>query len=278
MDLTLLIMVSGIGSRFGGGIKQLKPVDVRDHIIMNYSIFDVKETGFNKVVFVIRKDSEEEFKRVIGDRITGIDVEYAFQDLNDIPGELSAGHTKPWGIGQAILAVRSVIDTPFVVVNADDYYGKEGFVKPAEYLKVGGDCCMAGFVLKNTLSDNGTVTRGICVEEDGWLKEVVETKGISKDTNLDLESLVSMNMWGLRSEFFNVLGKGFEEFFENGVGLKDEFLIPIFIGELLEKKKISVKVLKTTDTWYGMIYKEDGSAVREAIKGLVRDGLYPEEL
>lgn len=211
----------------------------------------------------------------------GIRIEYCFQDINDIPGVLPEGRTKPWGTGQAILAAREVIDSPFVVINADDYYGKEGFVKLAEYLKSGGDCCMAGFVLKNTLSDNGTVTRDICVEEDGWLKEVVETKGVGKDTELDLESVVSMNMCGLRPEFFNALEKGFKEFFENGVlenPLKSEFLIPTFIGELFQKNQIRVKVLKSEDTWYGMTYKEDESAVREAIEGLVRDGLYPEKL
>ena len=163
--------------------------------------------------------------------------------------EKTINRTKPWGTGQAILAARKAINSPFVVINADDYYGKEGFVKLAEYLKNGGDCCMAGFVLKNTLSDNGTVTRGICVEEDGWLKEVVETKGISKDTELDMESLVSMNMWGLRPEFM----------------------------DLLEKKAIDGKVLKSNDTWYGMTYKEDGPAVRENIERLVKEGLYPEE-
>lgn len=281
MNLTLLIMAAGIGSRFGGGIKQLEPVDARGHIIMDYSIFDAKEAGFNKVVFVIRKDIEEEFKKVIGDRVKGIQVEYCFQDINDIPGTVPEGRTKPWGTGQAILAAREVIDSPFVVINADDYYGKEGFVKLADYLKSGGECCMAGFILKNTLSDNGTVTRGICVEEDGWLKEIVETKGIGKDTKLDLNSLVSMNMWGLKPEFMNDLENGFKEFFKKDVvsdPLKAEFLVPTFIGQLLEQKKLNVRVLKSNDTWYGMTYKEDGPAVRDSIEKLVKDGLYPVEM
>jgi NDP-sugar pyrophosphorylase family protein len=281
MNLTLLIMAAGIGSRFGGGIKQLEPVDARGHIIMDYSIFDAKEAGFNKVVFVIRKDIEEEFKNVIGNRVKGVQVEYCFQDINDIPGTVPEGRTKPWGTGQAILAAREVIDSPFVVINADDYYGKEGFVKLADYLKSGGECCMAGFVLKNTLSDNGTVTRGICVEEDGWLKEIVETNGIGKDTKLDLNSLVSMNMWGLKPEFMNELEKGFKEFFKKEVlsdPLKSEFLVPTFIGQLLEQKRINVKVLKSSDTWYGMTYKEDGPTVRDSIEKLVKDGSYPEDM
>ena len=216
MKTTLLIMAAGIGSRFGTGIKQLEPVD------------------------------------------------YAFQDINDIPGTLPEGRTKPWGTGQAVLAAKKVIKTPFIVINADDYYGKEGFKAVHEYLVNGGKSCMAGFVLKNTLSDNGGVTRGICkMDEDYNLTEVVETKNIVKTATgaeaegmaVDVDSLVSMNMWGLTPDFFTTLEEGFKEFFEKevpGNPLKAEYLIPIFIGELLEHGKISVKVLKTNDTWYGM--------------------------
>ena len=262
------------------GNKTVRACGCQRHIIMDYSIYDAMEAEFNKIVFVIRKDLLADFDEVIGQRMKnkGIQIEYAFQEIEDVPEkykEKTINRTKPWGTGQAILAAKDKIHEPFVVINADDYYGKEGFVKLAEYLKNGGNCCMAGFVLKNTLSDNGTVTRGICVEEDGWLKEVVETKGISKNTELDMESLVSMNMWGLRPEFMDLLEKGFVEFFENGG--QGEFLIPTYIGELLEKKAIDVKVLKSNDTWYGMTYKEDGPAVRENIERLVKEGLYPEE-
>lgn len=168
MQTTLLIMAAGIGSRFGSGIKQLEPVDEAGHIIMDYSIHDAIEAGFNKVVFIIRKDIENEFKEAIGDRIAGICsehnviVDYAFQDINDIPGNLPEGRTKPWGTGQAVIAAKDVLTTPFIVINADDHYGKEGFRAVHEYLVNGGQSCMAGFVLKNTLSDNGGVTRGIC--------------------------------------------------------------------------------------------------------------------
>lgn len=189
MQTTLLIMAAGIGSRFGGGIKQLEPVDETGHIIMDYSIHDAIEAGFNKVVFIIRKDIENEFKEVIGDRIAGIcsehnvTVDYAFQDINDIPGVLPEGRTKPWGTGQAVLAAKDVLTTPFIVINADDYYGKEGFRAVHEYLVNGGQSCMAGFVLKNTLSDNGGVTRGICkMDAENNLTEVVETKNIIKTT------------------------------------------------------------------------------------------------
>ena len=296
MKTTLLIMAAGIGSRFGGGIKQLEPVDEQGHIIMDYSIHDAIEAGFNKVVFIIRKDIENEFKDVIGNRIEAVckahsvTVEYVFQDINDIPGELPEGRTKPWGTGQAVLAAKEVIDTPFIVINADDYYGKEGFKAVHEYLVNGGKSCMAGFVLKNTLSDNGGVTRGICkMDGNGNLTEGVETKNIVKTAAgaeadgvaVDVNSLVSMNMWGLTPDFLDVLEKGFKEFFEKevpGNPQKAEYLIPIFIGELLEQGKMSVKVLKTNDTWYGMTYHEDVAAVKGSFKEILENGVYKADL
>ncbi len=296
MDTTLLIMAAGIGSRFGGGIKQLEPVDEQGHIIMDYSIHDAIEAGFNKVIFIIRKDIEEEFREAIGSRISAIcaehnvTVDYAFQDINDIPGELPAGRTKPWGTGQAVLSAKDLLTTPFIVINADDYYGKEGFKAVHTYLVEGGKSCMAGFVLKNTLSDNGGVTRGICkMDADHNLTEVVETKNIVKTADgaeadgvkLDTESLVSMNMWGLTPDFLQTLEKGFAEFFKEEVPanpLKAEYLIPIYIGELLKKDQMSVKVLRTNDTWYGMTYHEDVAAVKESFRQMLAEGVYKEEL
>ena len=296
MDTTLLIMAAGIGSRFGGGIKQLEPVDASGHIIMDYSIHDAIEAGFNHVIFVIRRDIEAEFREVIGDRIAsvcaahGVTVDYAFQDLRDIPGQLPEGRTKPWGTGQAVLAAKDLIHAPFVIINADDYYGKDGFRKVHDYLANGGEACMAGFVLKNTLSDNGSVTRGICeMDEQSNLTKVVETKNIVKTDGgaeadgvaLDLESLVSMNMWGLTPDFLRLLEEGFVEFFQKEVPLnplKAEYLIPTFIGQLLEQDKLSVKVLRTDDTWYGMTYKEDVPAVKESFRGMLEKGVYREEL
>lgn len=296
MQTTLLIMAAGIGSRFGGGIKQLEPVDEQKHIIMDYSIHDAIEAGFNKVVFIIRRDIEKEFKDVIGDRIEAVcrehsvTVDYAFQDIRDIPGDFPEGRTKPWGTGQAVLAAKDVLTTPFVVINADDYYGKEGFREVHDYLVNGGQSCMAGFVLKNTLSDNGGVTRGICkMDEHNDLTEVVETSNIVKTADgaeadgvkLDTESLVSMNMWGLRPEFLETLEVGFAEFFEKvvpGNPMKAEFLIPTFIGELLAEDKMSVKVLRTNDTWYGMTYKEDVAVVKESFRDMLERGVYKEEL
>lgn len=296
MKTTLLIMAAGIGSRFGGGIKQLEPVDAQNHIIMDYSVHDAIEAGFNHVIFIIRKDIEEDFKNAIGNRIAdicaGVDVkvDYAFQDIRDIPGELPEGRTKPWGTGQAVLAAKDLIDAPFIVINADDYYGKEGFRAVHEYLVEGGTSCMAGFVLKNTLSDNGAVTRGVCkMDADSNLTEVAETKNIVKTADgaqadgvkLDVDSLVSMNMWGLTPDFVDTLDAGFKEFFEKEVPqnpLKSEYLIPIYIGELLAEGRMAVKVLRTNDTWYGMTYKEDVAAVRESFKKMLADGTYKEDL
>lgn len=296
MKTTLLIMAAGIGSRFGTGIKQLEPVDDSNHIIMDYSIHDAIEAGFNHVVFIIRKDIEQEFKEIIGDRIASIcsehdvSVDYAFQNINDIPGSLPENRTKPWGTGQAVLAAKKIINTPFIVINADDYYGKEGFKAVHEYLVNGGKSCMAGFVLKNTLSDNGGVTRGICkMDEANNLTEVMETKNIVKTTDgaeadgvaVDVNSLVSMNMWGLNPDFLTALEEGFKEFFEKEVPnnpLKAEYLIPIFIGEQLNKGKMSVKVLKTNDTWYGMTYHEDVAAVKDSFKKMLEKGVYKTDL
>ena len=219
-----------------------------------------------------------------------VTVDYAFQDINDIPGTLPEGRTKPWGTGQAVLAAKKVIKTPFIVINADDYYGKEGFKAVHEYLVNGGKSCMAGFVLKNTLSDNGGVTRGICkMDDQNNLTEVVETKNIVKTADgaeadgvvVDVNSLVSMNMWGLTPDFLDVLEDGFKEFFEKevpGNPQKAEYLIPIFIGELLEQGKMSVKVLKTNDTWYGMTYHEDVAAVKGSFKEMLENGVYKADL
>ena len=295
-DMTLLIMAAGIGSRFGGGIKQLEPVDARNHMIMDYSIHDAIEAGFRRVIFIIRKDMENEFKRVIGDRIKqvcrehGVTVEYAFQDITDIPGDLPEGRTKPWGTGQAVLAAREKLKTPFIVINADDYYGKEGFRAIYKYLLQNKQACMAGFVLKNTLSDNGGVTRGICqMNEQNDLTEIIETRGIVKVADeaeangirLNADSLVSMNMWGLTPDVLDMLQTGFEEFFEREVPenpLGAEYLIPVFIEQMITEKRLSVKVLCTKDSWYGMTYREDVAVVRENFQRMLQEGKYRQDL
>lgn len=299
----LVIMAAGIGSRFGGGIKQLETVGPGGEIIMDYSIYDALEAGFDKVVFVIRKDLYEDFKRVIGRRMEGIvDVEYVYQELEDIPEQyrgMADKRKKPWGTGQAVLCCRDVVKEPFLVINADDYYGKEAYQKAYEYLTKkaendGYSACMIGFMLKNTLSDNGGVTRGICkVDDRRMLAEITETRGIIKTgdgaavkdedgtfTPIDIESEVSMNMWGLSPAFMDILEEGFEEFLnrldpENPTG---EYLLPTIIGGLLEEGRMQVEVLRSQDKWFGVTYREDKKDVVEEIQKLVAGGVYAEKL
>ncbi|SFL00201.1 Nucleotidyl transferase [Lachnospiraceae bacterium KH1T2] len=306
MKTTLVIMAAGIGSRFGGGIKQLSPVGPNGEIIMDYSVHDAIAAGFNKVIFIIRKDIEADFHEIIGKRIekvcadVDVEVEYAFQSIDDLPKgyEVPEGRTKPWGTGQAVLACRGMINEPFCVINADDYYGIKAFKQVHDWLVENydasrpSDFCMAGFILKNTLSDNGSVTRGVCkVDADENLLNVAETSNIVKTADgaeadgvkLDPNAHVSMNFWGFTPEFMDTLEKGFDEFLANvkagnGDPKKAEYLIPIYIGELLEQKKASVKVLETTDKWFGMTYKEDTPIVRESFKQLIADGVYSEDL
>ena len=300
--VTLVVMAAGIGSRFGGGIKQLEAVGPNGEIIMDYSIHDALEAGFNKVVFVIRKDLEKDFKEIIGRRMEKlVEVEYAYQELNDIPERFlkkTEGRKKPWGTGQAILCCKDVVDESFLVINADDYYGKEAYREAYAYLTGRKDdnayeACMVGFVLKNTLSDNGGVTRGVCkVDEHRMLSEIVETSNIVKTAEgaevqaesglvpIDVESEVSMNMWGLSPKFFEVLDKGFDEFLEklNPENLKGEYLLPTIIGDLLKEGKMKVEVRKSHDEWFGVTYKEDKPDVVAAIQKLIADGVYPEKL
>lgn len=298
----LVIMAAGIGSRFGKGIKQLAPVGPNGEIIMDYSIHDALEAGFNKVVFIIRKDIEEEFRTVIGNRIEKItEVEYAFQALEDLPEgfEKPEDRTKPWGTGQAVLAARKVLSEPFMVINADDYYGKEAYVKVHDYLVQEQEAdgvmhiCMAGFRLGNTLSDNGSVTRGICHIEDGALTGVTETHDIYKTESgaetrseegqaeeLDVNSLVSMNMWGLTPKFMDVLENGFVEFLNEikPGDIKKEYLLPEMVDRLIKAGKAKVDVLETKDTWFGVTYQEDKASVIAAFEKLVKDGVYPENI
>lgn len=298
MGKTLAILAAGIGSRFGGGIKQLEPVDDYGHIIIDYSIHDAIRAGFDKIIFIIRHDIEADFKAIIGDRIKGVcdklDVEvvYAFQEITDIPDyvgkEKSEGRTKPWGTGHAILACDGLIDSPFAVINADDYYGKNGFIKAADFL--GDTYGLVGYQLKNTLSDNGGVTRGICSVEHGKLTKIDETKNIEKTVDgsivgavadgivLDIDSLVSMNFWCYPAEFIQVLKDGFTGFLEGMKDpMKDEYLLPIIADQMI-KEGTRFTVLPTDDKWFGVTYKEDKPAVVESFRQLIEAGEYKADL
>ena len=289
----LVIMAAGIGSRFGKGIKQLAKVGPSGEIIMDYSIHDALEAGFNKIVFIIRKDIEEEFREVIGNRIEKTaEVEYVFQDLHDLPEGFTCPQkrTKPWGTGQAILAAKDVLSEPFIVINADDYYGKEAYVKIHDYLVEEHQ----DFILENTLSDNGSVTRGICSLDDNKnLVGIAETYNIKKTAKgpavenedkslrmLDPKNLVSMNMWGLTPAFLKTLEEGFVEFLKEcgPEDLKKEYLLPTIVDKLIKEQKADVAVLKSHDTWFGVTYQEDKEKVTEAFSDLVRQGVYAENL
>ena len=303
-DTTLVIMAAGIGSRFGGGIKQLAPVGPGGEIIMDYSIHDALAAGFNKIIFIIRKDLEQDFREIIGNRIEKIaNVEYAFQELDALPEgyHVTEGRKKPWGTGQAVLTVKGLVHEPFLVINADDYYGREGFFKIHDYMvneiDADGDLydmCMGGFILENTLSENGTVTRGVCdVNPDGTLKDVTETYDIERRGNgifandeqgnpviVDAKQYVSMNMWGLPPKFLDALEEGFPKFLD-GIkegDIKAEYLLPKIIDQQIKAGKARVKVLETRDKWFGVTYKEDKDAVVASIRRLIEAGVYKERL
>lgn len=297
----LVIMAAGIGSRYGGGIKQLEKVGPSGEIIMDYSIYDAIQAGFDKVVFIIRHDLEKDFKEIIGNRIEKqIEVEYVYQELDKLPSGFNkpSDRTKPWGTGQAVLCCKGIVKEPFAVINADDYYGKEAFVKVNEFLKTvdttKNTYSMAGFVLGNTLSDNGAVTRGVCqVNDNGFLANVVETFGIEKSgdvavgkdgdgnsVTIPINSSVSMNMWGFTPKFLDELETGFVQFLGNvkDGDIKAEFLLPEVVGKMVLADKASVKVLKTNDKWFGVTYKEDKESVVKSINDLIAQGKYPSQL
>lgn len=302
MNTTLVIMAAGMGSRFGEGVKQLEPLGPKGETIMEYSIHDALKAGFNKVVFITRRELVERFdasvKKAVGD---AVETQYVFQEIADVPEGYSVDpeRKKPWGTGQAILACKDVVKEPFLVINADDYYGKEAFKTIHDHLVNANstpekyDFCMAGFILGNTLSDNGSVTRGVCVVDDkGNLVGVNETEDIVKTgtgagiegeagvTPIDANSHVSMNMWGFTPEIFDVLDKGFKEFLDDPSTnqVKGEYLIPTVVDELIKAGKATVKVLETKDKWFGLTYQADVETVKAALKGLADAGIYPETL
>jgi NDP-sugar pyrophosphorylase family protein len=293
---TLLVLAAGMGSRYGG-LKQIDPVGPAGETIIDYSIFDALRAGFRKLVFVIRKDIEQQFREIVGARFEKrVAVDYVFQALEDIPSRFTvpAGRTKPWGTTQAILLAADVIHEPFAAINADDFYGADGYRSLAGHLTTGSaDYAMVGFILRNTLSDFGSVARGVCqVSSDGYLRHIVELTKIERDgngardtdaagkvTKLTGDEPVSMNMWGFTPQVFDQLRENFEKFLESsGTDLKSECYIPNTVGELVRAGQARVKVLHSRDSWFGVTYREDRPRVVESIRGLIAEGLYPEKL
>jgi dTDP-glucose pyrophosphorylase len=303
MEPVLVIMAAGMGSRYGG-LKQMDPVDEQGNLIIDFSIYDAIQAGFKKIVFIIKREIEQDFKEVIGNRISKyIDVDYVFQEVTNIPEgfEVPVDRIKPWGTGHAILSCIDKINGPFAVINADDYYGKEAFKKIYDALVSTKDdekyrYTMIGYILGNTLTEHGHVARGVCmVSIDGKLEGIEERTHIEKRAqgaaftedggntwnSISLDSIVSMNMWGFHQSLLKELKQGFIEFFKEDMvknPLKAEFFLPSVVGSLLEEGKATVDVLRSKDKWYGVTYKEDKEAVVSAMKDLKAKGLYPEQL
>ena len=290
-NITLLIMAAGMGSRYGG-LKQLDAIGPSGETIIDYSVYDAIKAGFTKVVFIIRKDFEQEFKSKITDKYEGqIQVEFAFQDLNDLPDEFTCpvGREKPWGTGHAILSARNVINEPFIAINGDDFYGRESFKVVADYYRKGANSfSMVAFKLDKTLSSFGGVTRGLCTVNDEKLNTVIETADLQKtdygvssnrDIELDGSEPVSMNVWGFTPILFKYLEEKFVEFLsENGTEMKSEYLIPSVVNELIQSGQETVHVLRSGATWFGVTYKEDKPYVEGEIEKLVNKGEYPGKL
>ena len=290
-DITLLIMAAGMGSRYGG-LKQLDSVGPNQETIIDYSVYDAIRAGFNKVVFVIREEFHNEFRSLITDKYLGkIEVEFVFQELKNLPADFSCPEErkKPWGTGHAILSAKDIIQEPFVAINGDDFYGLESFKVVADYYQNGGsEFSMVAFQLDNTLSDFGSVTRGLCTLKGNKLDTVIETgglimseKGMKSDRNIHLNGKepVSMNVWGFTPDLFGYLESMFIQFLkEEGDALKSEYLIPSVVNNLIQTDKKSVHILHSSAKWFGVTYKEDKSYVMEEIKKLIKDGHYPKNL
>ena len=287
-NITLVVMAAGMGSRFGG-LKQLEPIGENGEALLDYSVYDAVKAGFNKVVFVIKHAIEKEFKEIVGSRIEKkVRVEYVFQENDKLPNGFTCPNdrVKPWGTAHAILCCKEVVKEPFAVINADDYYGKSAFVKIAEFLKSGtDDYCMVGFRLKNTLTENGYVSRGVCETENGILKTVTErtkivdckyTEDDGKNwTALNPDSIVSMNLWGFQPDIFSHIESGFVDFLNKNINTpKSEYYLPSVVSGLIESGEKQVKVLVAEDKWYGVTYKEDKEDVVAAIKQMTDGGLY----
>lgn len=287
-NATLVVMAAGMGSRFGG-LKQIAPVGRHGEAILDFSVYDAVKAGFNKVVFVINRGIEKDFKETVGKRIEKqVQVEYVFQDIKDLPSGYICpeNREKPWGTGQAVLCCKDVVKEPFAVINADDYYGPSAFKQIYEYLKkASGNYCMVGFRLKNTVTENGTVSRGICSIRCGFLKDITERTAINSScaftedgenyTLLKPDTVVSMNIWGFTPDIFGYLEREFKNFLNKKINtLKAEFYLPGCVDTLIKNGEKKVKVLASEDKWYGVTYKEDKDTVVAAVNGFIENGLY----
>lgn len=280
MNTEILIMAAGMGSRFGG-MKQIEPVGPNGEIILDFSVYDAVKAGFNKAVIVIKKEIEKDFREACGKRIEKmIDVEYAFQELDKLPEgyQVPADRKKPWGTGHAVLCARDKVTSPFVVINADDFYGQSSFQVAHDWLVANEGMCMVGYRLGNTLTENGTVSRGICTVEDGYLKNVEEHTALDKNSGIPLDAIVSMNMWGLDPQIFPYLEKEFKLFLDGHINEpKAEFFLPSAVNKRIAEENKTVRVLNTAECWYGITYRDDLPSVKAAINKFFADGMYTAE-
>lgn len=279
-NVALTIMAAGMGSRFGG-LKQITPMTNDGRTILDFSLHDALESGFNKFVFIIKKEIEKDFREAVGKRAEKLaDTEYVFQEkdacLPDAYKHLAETRLKPWGTGHAILCAENALkDMPFAVINADDYYGKNGYKVLYDHLTTSDEFCMCGFKLKNTLTDNGTVARGICEVENGYLKSITEHTSLDKNSPFAPDTVVSMNLFGLNPRIFTYLNENFEPFLKNLENpAKDEFFLPAVIDKALKQNGEQLKVLESDDKWYGVTYKEDAEYVKAALKAMIEKGMY----
>jgi len=277
MKTELVVMAAGMGSRFGG-LKQIEKIGPNGEKILDFSIYDAVKAGFDKAVIVIKKEIEEQFREVCGKKIEKmIDVEYVFQELDKLPQGYSvpADRVKPWGTGHAILCASEKITSPFAVINADDFYGYTSYNIIHDWLVSNNGMCMVGYKLGNTLTENGTVARGICEVENGILKSVTEHTALDKNSGISLDKIVSMNMWGLDTGIFPYLEKEFKEFLDNRINEpKAEFFLPSVISSRIEEEKMNVSVLETDERWYGVTYREDMESVKTAMGRFLEEGKY----
>ena len=274
---TLLVMAAGMGSRFGG-LKQITPVGPDGQVILDYSLYDAKKAGFDKVVFIIKKEIEKDFREVMGKRAEKMmDVDYAFQELDKLPAgfEKPEGRTKPYGTAHAVLCARDKVDTPFAVINADDFYGADAFQKIHDHLVNEGGTGMVSFRLGNTLTENGTVSRGVCEVENGYLNRVTEHTALDKNCGFPMDTPVSMNFWGFEPSFFDVLETSFNAWWTSDHDpIKGECFLPFVVDEQIQSGKDKVRVMETDGKWYGVTYREDLPKVQEAIRELTANGDY----
>ena len=277
MNTALVIMAAGMGSRFGG-LKQIEPIGPGGEALIDFSVYDAAKAGFTKTIIIIKKEIEKDFRELCGKRLEKLmDIDYAFQELSMLPDgfNVPVGRKKPWGTGHAVLCAGDKISMPFAVINADDYYGRSAYEAVHKHLIESNEMCMVGYKLGNTLTENGTVSRGVCGVENGYLKSIVEHTALDRNSGLPLDTVVSMNLWGFMPDFISYLKKEFAVFLDKHINEpKSEFFLPSAVSRRMAEEGTPVRVIETNEKWYGVTYREDMDTVKQAINNYIREGKY----